>query len=398
MIAVVFATVLLDLVGFGVLLPLLPLFVAAAGGSPATVGAMLATFSASQLVATPLLGRLADRVGRRRIIAFGLSGNAVAMTLFALAAAWGSLPLAFVSRLLAGLTAGTLGACQAVVSDVSGGEQRSRALGLVGAAIGLGMIVGPLLGGLLSPLGLWAPPLAAAVLAGIALGGVLVLLPETIPGNRIRTTGARRTDTTVASPHPTLLRRRSITTALALSVIVFACLAGLHTTLPLLAHAVLEWEVREVGVAFAAMGLGSMTVQGLLIGPLAARFGAAPLVVAGFALLGAALLAVAIAATPPALLAAALAAGIAAGLVLPSLATVTSELARPEERGAVLGLAQASGGLGRALGPLGAGGLHGALGPSRAVLAGSLVAGLALPLAVTLARRHRTLRGDHGRQ
>lgn len=313
-VAVVFATVLLDLVGFGVLLPLLPLFVAAAGGSPAAVGAMLATFSASQLVATPVLGRLADRIGRRRVIALGLSGNALAMALFALAAARSSLALAFVSRLLAGLTAGTLGACQAVVSDVTGGEHRSRAMGLVGAAIGLGMIVGPLLGGLLSPLGLWAPPVAAAALAAIALGSVLVLLPETRPQGAVHpatTPHIRRTRLPVRLAP---LRRRAILTVLALSTIVFACLAGLHTTLPLLAHAALGWEVREVGVAFAAMGLGSMVVQGFLIGPLATRFGAAPLVVAGFGLLVLALAAVASAVTGPVFLSAALATGVAAGI------------------------------------------------------------------------------------
>jgi len=387
----VFLIVFLDLIGFGLLLPLLPLFVAAAGGTPAVVGAMLATFSASQLVSTPVLGRWADRWGRRRVILLGLAGNSLAMALFALAAAQGSLELGFASRLLAGITAGTLGACQAAISDVTSGDHRSRAMGLVGAAIGLGMILGPLLGSVLGPLGLWAPPLAACVLAMLALGGVYLRMPETAPAHAPASQARLQRRASSGRPWLALAGRRGILAVLVLYVAVFAVLAALHTTLPLLAHVALGWHVREVGITFAAMGLGSLLVQGVLIGPLVARFGASSLVTVGFAVLAVALTAIASAGTTSPLVGGALIAGVAAGLVLPSLATVASDLAGIDERGAVLGLAQSSGGLGRTIGPLGAGMVHATLGPAAAVLSGAVLAGLALPLAAALARHTRSL-------
>ena len=123
----VFFTVFLDLIGFGIVIPLFPFYVKSMGGSARTVGFLLGCFSFTQLVATPLLGRLSDRVGRRPVILLSLAGNAASMVLFALATKVSLLPLLFVSRIVAGATAGNLSACQAAIADVTEGEERAPA-------------------------------------------------------------------------------------------------------------------------------------------------------------------------------------------------------------------------------------------------------------------------------
>src|SRR5580698_4009197 len=175
----VFLTVFLDLIGFGIVIPLFPLYVKSMGGSARTVGVLLGCFSFTQLVATPFLGRLSDRVGRRRVILLSLAGNAVSMVLFALATKVSLLPLLFVSRIVAGATAGNLSACQAAIADVTTGEERARGMGRLGAGIGLGLVLGPALGGQLSRFGMWAPPLGAAAMAVADLVAAFFFMPET---------------------------------------------------------------------------------------------------------------------------------------------------------------------------------------------------------------------------
>src|SRR5690242_12207075 len=135
------------------------------GGSAETIGVLFGCFSFTQLLATPLLGRVSDRFGRRRVILVSLAGNALSMLGFAFASKFLLLPLLFASRIVAGATAGNIAACQAAVSDVTPPEERAIALGRLGGGINLGVILGPLVAGALSGIGPWAPPAAAAALA-----------------------------------------------------------------------------------------------------------------------------------------------------------------------------------------------------------------------------------------
>ena len=173
-------TVFLDLVGFGIILPVLPLYVKTMGGSPQIVGVLFASsFAFVQLLATPILGRASDRYGRRRVIVISLAGNVASMLIFAVAAHRHALVLLFVSRILAGATAGNIGACQATVADISTGPERAKGMGRLGAGIACGVMLGPFLGGLASTFGDEGAPLVAAALAFVALVGVIVFLPET---------------------------------------------------------------------------------------------------------------------------------------------------------------------------------------------------------------------------
>src|ERR1700722_4811341 len=189
---IVFFTVFLDLVGFGIIIPFLPLYVKSMGGTAETVGFLFASFSLTQLVATPILGRVSDRFGRRRVILLSPAGNAASMVLFAVASDRRLLPLLFVSRILAGATAGNIAACQAAVADVTHGSNRAKGVGRIGAGIGLGMVLGPVIGAWASKLGESFPPLAAAALAAVDLVAALFLMPET----RNATSATRATQAT----------------------------------------------------------------------------------------------------------------------------------------------------------------------------------------------------------
>ncbi|RKH28264.1 MFS transporter, partial [Corallococcus sicarius] len=248
--AVVFVTVFLDLVGFGIVIPMLPLYVQSMGGSALTVGVLLGCFSFTQLLATPLLGRYSDRHGRRAVILLSLLANAVAMLLFALASYRLMLPLLFASRILAGATSGNIAACQAALADVTTKETRAKAMGRIGAGIGLGMVLGPTLGGLFSGLGTWVPPLLAGALALVGFLGALVAMPETHPPEaRV----AAKSQTRWAALRDTP-RRKALGLVLALFFAVFLAMTTLQVAFALLVQARLGWGTQEVGYTFAVVG------------------------------------------------------------------------------------------------------------------------------------------------
>ncbi|AKF04509.1 MFS transporter [Sandaracinus amylolyticus] len=382
MVRLVLLTVFLDMIGFGIVIPLLPLYVRSMGGDAQTVGTLLGAFSLTQLLATPVLGRLSDRVGRRRVIAVSLLGNALSMVVFALAASREMLPLLFASRILAGATAGNLSACQAAVADVTPERDRARAMGVVGAGIGLGMVLGPVLGGVLSEHGAWVPPLVAGALAAVDLALVLVLMPEThvqrdVPASHEGVLARARAS----------VGRPGVPRVLALYFLVFLGMTNVQVALPLLVGARFSWDATDVGHVFALLGLATLVTQLFLIGRLSRALGDALLLALGAALLGGGLATVALGAIPVVLLAGVLAIGLGLGMTNPALGALAARLAPAEARGAVLGLAQSSGGLARTVGPVWSGMLFARLAPSAPFLAGAIAAAVALVLALALRAR-----------
>ena len=377
-------TVFLDLIGFGIILPLLPSYVGEMGGSPQMVGVLFASFAAAQLVATPVLGRVSDRFGRRRVIFISLAANAVAMTLFAVAATHHALWLLFASRILAGTTSGNIGACQATIADVASGPDRVRALGKLGAGIGLGMMLGPWIGGRASMLGVAAPPLAAAILAVAALIGVLLFLPETnaaVLARRLRAAeNPRQKSAHPATPVRPRLSLRAlasnpkIAVVMGLYFLTFLYMTNLQTALALLADERFHWKKDHVGDLFGLFGLCSLLTQLALVGPISSR------VAPAFVAMGAALMAaVALACIGISPIAGGMVGGlvvlaIALGLTQPLLASLASQYSGQEQQGTVLGFAQSSGSLARAIGPLVWGALYQHFGPTASFLGGSVAA------------------------
>ncbi|MBX3232204.1 MAG: MFS transporter [Labilithrix sp.] len=371
-------TVFLDLVGYGIILPLLPSYIGELGGSPQVVGILFASFAAAQLVAMPVLGRTSDRHGRRRVIAISLAANAVAMILFSLAIRHHALWLLFASRILAGVTSGNIGACQAAIADISEGAERVRAMGKVGAGIGLGVMLGPWIGGRASTLGDAAPPLFAAAMAFVALVGVLVFLPET--NTRALVT---------ARPHLSLKALGSnpkIAIVMTLYFFMFLYMTTLQTALALLVAERFGWTKERVGDLFGLFGLVTLVMQFGVVGPISRRM-TSPSVLSGAGVLAAiGLAAIALASSSTVLVGGLVVLAMAVGLSHPQLASLASQYAGPGQQGTVLGFAQSSGALSRTIGPILWGSLYHHLGPSAAFLGGTSAA-VVVAVVASIARK-----------
>jgi MFS family permease len=379
----VFVTVFLDLVGFGIVMPLMPFYVKTMGGNAQTVGFLLAGFSLLQLLATPFLGRLSDRIGRRKVILVSLAGNALAMVIFAAATQLAILPLLFLSRLLAGATAGNLSACQAAIADVTEGDARTKGMGMLGAGIGLGLVLGPVIGGELSHFGPWAPPMGAAAMALADLIGAFFLMPET------RRVAPPPDPAALAAPKASLgdvLAQRPLLMVLALYFLTFLAMTNLQVALAFLVDARFGWGKTEVGRLFGIMGLLGLIIQGGLIVPLTRAFGQLNLVLIGTVSLGIGMALIGSAQHPWMVVGGLVFVGIGLGVTNPLLSVIASQLAGAESRGAVLGFAQSSGGLARTVGPLWGGFLFSHIGAGAPFFGGAVAASIAASVVVALRR------------
>src|ERR1019366_3128014 len=392
----VFLTVFLDLIGFGIVIPLFPFYVKSMGGSARTVGFLLSCFSFTQLVATPFLGRLSDRVGRRKVILFSLMGNVVSMVLFALATKVSLLPLFFASRVLAGATAGNIAACQAAIADVTSGELRAKGMGRLGAGIGLGLVLGPALGAALSRFGMWAPPLGAAAMAMADLTAAFFLMPETREPKGLFGGGSETASSRLPGPslRPVLSERRLII-VLVLYFCTFLYMTTMQVALALLTKERLGWGQSEVGNVFALFGVVTLVIQGGLIAWIARTFGQVRVVAAGALVSAAGLTTIAFAYHFGPLLAGLLLLALGLGVTQPLLSSIASDYAGNEQRGAVLGFAQSAGGMARTVGPTLSGFLFEGIGAGAPFLGGAAAALGAFVLALAL--RSRAARPAAGR-
>src|SRR5262249_51890258 len=174
---VIFLTILVNLIGFGIIVPLLPFYAERFGASGLTIGLLFGIFSLCQLVASPILGAASDRYGRRPVLIFSLAGTVVSFVMLAMAQ---SVTMLFLARIVDGLSGGNISTARAYVADITEAKDRSRAFGMIGAAFGLGFILGPALSGILAPISYTAPIWAAAAITGVATLMAVFWLPETV--------------------------------------------------------------------------------------------------------------------------------------------------------------------------------------------------------------------------
>ncbi len=377
----VFLTVFLDMIGFGIVIPLLPFYVQSMGGSAEVVGLILGTFSLTQMLATPILGRLSDRYGRRPVILLSLAGNAIAMVIFAFAAEQKLLALLFVSRTLAGTTAGNLAACQAAIADVTEGPERAAGMGRLGAGIGLGLVIGPVLGSALSHIHASAPPLAAAGLALLDLVAAYLLMPETC-GVGVDAAPTDSEQRSVAQA----LRDPRILAVMAMYFLTFLSMANMQVALPLLANARFGWNEREIGYVFGLYGLMALVVQGGIIGRLSRRYAAVTILILGALCVGAGMASIAAAYRPFLLVTGVALVGFGIGLTNPTLASLASLHAGRQRQGVILGFAQSAGGAARTIGPLWSGVLYARVGSAAPFLFGVGAATVSTFIALLLRR------------
>ena len=340
-----FVIVFTDLIGFGIVIPLLPLYAESFHPQPWVFGLLMASFSAMQFVFAPLLGRLSDRVGRRPVLVISLVGSVIGYLHFAFAQSLGML---FASRILAGIAGANVATAQAVIADLTPPEERARGMGLIGAAFGLGFIAGPALAGLLVGFGPSAPGLGAAGFSVLALVMTVTLLPESLPRERrgLGTTGAWGGARLAGA-----FRRPELVPLLSLTFLVVTAMAMFEVTFAQFIHARLELSHAGVAYLFVYIGVLAAAVQGGIVGRLAKRLGEPPLVLTGLLCSagGLALLAAGhrlgwIVAVMPLL-------ALGQGLTMPSLSALVSHSASPEEQGQVLGAYQGMSSLARVVGP-----------------------------------------------
>ncbi|HEX2254310.1 MAG TPA: MFS transporter [Thermoanaerobaculia bacterium] len=378
----IFVTVLLDLLGFGMILPILPFYAQEYGASELQIGWLFASFSLAQLVFAPLLGKLSDRTGRRPVLLASIAASVVAHALFAFA---GSFEVLLVARFASGLAASNFGLAQAYLADVTPRAERSQAMGLVGAAFGLGFVLGPAFGGLLSLASTRAVPLGAAALAAANLVLAASWLPESLTAAlRRRSREARWFDPRRLGQ----LARDTPLLGLMLLLFVFTlCLSLMEATLALFLQARLGFGDTETSWLFVFIGIVMVGVQGGLIGIVVRRFGERRVIPVGMAVMAAGLLLLGQAEGLVLLGGAAALLALGAGLHNPSLLGLLSQLAGEESQGGILGLSRSFGSLARVLGPLAGTWIFQRLGPPWPFRAGGVLLLLALAGALVLMHR-----------
>ena len=380
-----FLIVFVDLVGFGLVIPLLPFYALRFAASPQQLTVLLAIFSLMQLFTAPLWGRLSDRVGRRPVLMVSMAASVLAYLWIGSATA---LWMLFAARALAGACAGNIAAAQAYIADITKPEDRAKGMGLIGAAFGLGFIIGPALGGLLAghdpaTADVQTPAWVAAGLSFVALCGVFLLLRESLPADR---RGIGRTSRGRVSAILDVLRRPVLSRLILIFFLVILAFAGMESTFALWAVEQFGWGPAQVGYVFSYVGILSAILQGGLIGTLTRRFGEERLLLCGLALIGIGLLIMPLARSVPLLAPAISALALGMGLMQPSLNSLISRRAGREEQGEVLGVSQSVGSLSRVLGPAAAGFLFGEFGRNAAFLWGAVLVGAALVVAFKLTR------------
>ena len=331
---VIWSTVALDMVGFGIVAPILGRYADRFGASGFQVGLLFASFSLAQMVCSPLLGRLSDRVGRKPVIVVSLIGTAIGSFVTGIA---GALWVLFIGRIVDGASGASIAVAQSAVVDLGKPEQRPRMLGLLGMAFGVGFVVGPALGGLAALGGSHVPFFVAAALAAVNAIAAVIRLPET---SAMR--GAREN-----SPRSARRVNRYIVIGF-FSALPFA---GFEATFSLFGGARFDLTEGSTAAIFFGIGVAMSIVQGALIGPLTKRFGSVTLLRAGLALVATGLLVLGGAAVWFVLGVALLLIVVGSGVTNPSLTTLVANSAPADRRGEVLGFQQSAGALARVVGP-----------------------------------------------
>ena len=344
---VLIGTMLVDMIGFGIVLPLLPFYATEFGAADWMVGPLVASFSVAQLIATPFWGKISDHYGRRPLILAGLAFSAVSYVLFGLAT---TVAVLFVSRIVQGASGGTIAVAQAYVADTTSPERRAQVLGWLSAATGAALMIGPAVGSWAFQWGGHsAPGFVAAALCVVNLVFALRFLPE--PTDLRKRGGA-----SLAVPPLRDVLRTALREPLFHMIAVYFLGMGAFTAItaifPLFLEARFGIDETTVGYVFLMVGAVSVLVRGIAVGPLVHRFGEPVVSRLGAVLLAFGLVMGAFADTYPMLALAIVGISAGTGTLFPPLAALISRSAAPEVQGSTLGVNQFFGGVARVIGPL----------------------------------------------
>ena len=376
----VLLTVLLDLVGFGLVIPLLTFYAEDYGASAVQVGLLMASYSIAQFVFAPFWGALSDRMGRRPVMLASIAGTAIFLAAFAAA---DSLAMLFLFRTLHGASAANISTAQAYVADITDKDSRSKGMGLIGASFGVGFSLGPWIGGELSVYGLSAPIWAAAALSAINFVWAFFGLPES-HALEARTTQTRAIDPRVwmkALAHPI------VGAAILLTFVQTFAFAMMESTFTLVAEHNWDMAAHNVGRLFGLIGGIGVIIQGGLIGRLVKRFGERVLIAAGYLANAAGLATLAFTPAGPGVWIGCTLIAIGTSLANPSLTGLISRSTPAEDHGLVLGSNQSLSALARATSPALGGVLFAHWFSGGAMLTGAILMLVALALSIPAVAR-----------
>jgi MFS family permease len=394
---VLFFIVVVDLLGFGIIIPLFPYLGVRLGATPEQITPILGVYSLCQFIAAPLWGRLSDRIGRRPVLMSSMLGAAASYLILAYADSIGWL---IFSRALGGFMAGNISAAMAYAADVTSDEDRARGLGMVGAAIGIGFMLGPALGGILAGNDLQTatfelPALVAAGSSVVAFFGVLLWLPESHTAeHRSRHEHERGP----RSAWRRVMDRPALLMIIGAVLLVTVAHSMLESIIAIWAMDRLHMGPRQLGIFLFTMGAVVVAIQGGAAGRLARELGEKRVALLGVTTYLAGLMLLALANDVRLMIAAGVLLGIGLGMYLPSLSSLASKQADPSERGMVMGTYQSATSLARIIGPMVSGTLYVAISFRAPFVAGIAVALPALWLIVQSQRTGAAAREvrDHG--
>jgi DHA1 family tetracycline resistance protein-like MFS transporter len=373
---ILFTTVFVDLLGFGIVIPISPYYAEKYGASGLEVGLLMSSYSLMQLIFSPFWGSLSDRIGRRPIILMSLLGSAISYLIFGLA---DSLSLLFISRLFAGIFGANISTSQAYISDATSAENRAKGMGLIGAAFGLGFVIGPFFGGFFSQFGYRVPALVASGICALNFLSALINLPETEkretkPREETRKLGGIRS----------VFSAPILGTMVFLTFLITFAFSNLEATFALFAEKRYGFGSAETGYLFGYIGIIMAVIQGGVVGRLASRFGEKNLLVAGTVAMLAGFFLIPLVSDFYLLLAALALTGFGIGINNPSLNSLISKRSDPGAVGAVMGVSQSMGSLARILGPMCGGVLYDKLGTGYPYIGAGIVMAAAFVIASTM--------------
>lgn len=345
-IGVLFMSLFLVMVGFGIIIPIFPFLVLEYKGNAATLGFLMAAYSLMQFFFAPFWGKLSDRIGRRPVFLIGLSGFGLTFILFGLST---EMWMLFATRLLSGIvSSATLPTAMAYMADITGQENRAQGMGMMGGAMGMGMVFGPALGGWLVHYGLAMPFFAAGGLALLTLPFAYFFLPESLKAKKAEDLTKEQKFTGQIFKHPQF-------PLLSLGFVLSFSMALFESTFALFAAARVGFGPREVGIMFTILGIIGVTIQAGLIGRLVNRFGDAKMIIAGTLIAIGGLILILLAPNGITIMACTALFSGGNSLLRPSVSALMAKTAEAGQ-GTAMGLMQSADSLGRIIGPV-AGGL-----------------------------------------
>ena len=368
--AFLFAIVLFNFIGLTLLITVQAFIVREYNTTAIAVSLLTVLYAISQFIAAPILGRISDRYGRRPVLLVCLFGSAIGYFIFGIG---GALWILYISRIIDGFTGGNVSIATAIVTDISSVKERTKNLGLIGAAFGLGFIIGPIIGGVLSQISLAAPAYAAGIFALAATVAGLFILPESLPKEKRNSTKIKWKDLNPLASIGKFITRSMLGILLIVFIIVNFTFNGFTITFPVFAINEFNIDPLNIGGLLFVSGIVISIVQGGLIGKLAQKFGDKKLLMSGILILAFGLVLFSLANSFWMLYPILGVISLGVGLITPTLNSQISKMVLPSEIGEVFGVSTSLNSLMTVLGPLAAGLLYDNIQPNAPYLAGTIL-------------------------